>query len=101
MFVEGTGQSGLAYNWGECRDLLCVAACWLNTNVVCHAHLCHWCAGDGLASTAAALGQYRGISDAGRFFEQVMSKPYLNQVCCLLLDTYHPTCYKHSQQHKH
>nr|QOL01204.1 putative extracellular protein TR9_013c [Trebouxia lynnae] len=51
LFVEGTAQSGLAYNWG-----------------------------DGLASTPAALHQYGGISDAGLFFEQVMSKPYLNQV---------------------
>ena len=45
------------------------------------------CVGDGLGSTSAALQQYRGISDAGRFFERVMSKPYLNQVCdCFLPD---------------
>ena len=43
------------------------------------------CVGDGLASTSAALNQNQGISDAGLFFEQVMSKPYLNQVLEMLL----------------
>ncbi|KAL0031693.1 hypothetical protein WJX79_001570 [Trebouxia sp. C0005] len=56
FFVEGTGQyapgyDGLAFNYG-----------------------------DGLASSSAAFDEYRGISDAGLFFEQVLSKPYLSQV---------------------
>ncbi|DBB06710.1 TPA: hypothetical protein ACH3X1_012211 [Trebouxia sp. C0004] len=56
FFVEGTGQyapgyDGLAFNYG-----------------------------DGLASSSAAFNEYRGISDAGLFFEQVLSKPYLSQV---------------------
>lgn len=43
-------------------------------------------AGDGLASSSAAFDEYRGISDAGLFFEQVLSKPYLSQVYHLLPD---------------
>ena len=39
-----------------------------------------YCAGDGLASSSAAFNEYKGISDAGLFFEQVLSKPYLSQV---------------------
>lgn len=38
-------------------------------------------AGDGLATGSDVRNQYRGISDAGLFFEQVLSKPYVNQVC--------------------
>ena len=49
-----------------------------------------------MGSTSAALKQFRGISDAGVFFEQVMSKPYLNQVpdkfCVALFDDLLAVC---------
>ena len=56
FFIEGTGQSGLADNWG-----------------------------DGLCTDASTISSY-GISDPNPFFTTLMGKQYLDQVCiCLLL----------------
>lgn len=51
--------------------------------ICCTVKLQH--AGDGLATSSAVRNQYHGISDAGLFFEQVLSKPYVNQVYLILL----------------
>lgn len=80
FFVEGTGQAdpgydGLAFNWG--RQMTADLAAYQTSLLRLRAS-----AGDGLASTSAAFQQYPGISDAGLFFEQVLSKPYLSQVGC-------------------
>ncbi|DBB04409.1 TPA: hypothetical protein ACH3X1_012892 [Trebouxia sp. C0004] len=56
FFIEGTGQSGLADNWG-----------------------------DGLCTDASTISSY-GISDPNPFFTTLMGKQYLDQACiCLLL----------------
>ena len=79
--------------------LTCAFASWMLLTALCqepsslwrvlHSILSHttgvlplrcYLAGDGLASSQAVLNQYRGISDAGLFFEQVLNKPYVNQV---------------------
>lgn len=89
FFVEGTGQyapgyDGLAFNYGK----LVSSANFMVHVLVCPVtELTLWSfAGDGLASSSAAFDEYRGISDAGLFFEQVLSKPYLSQVDHLLPD---------------
>lgn len=68
FFIEGTGQSGLADNWG-----------------------------DGLCTDASTISSY-GISDPNPFFTTLMGKQYLDQACiCLLLMLYltafHATCF--------
>lgn len=50
FFIEGTGQQGLAYNWG-----------------------------DGLATDKSAIAA-AGVSDPNAFFTALMSRPYLQQV---------------------
>ncbi len=68
FFIEGTGQSGLADNWG-----------------------------DGLCTDASTISSY-GISDPNPFFTTLMGKAYLAQVCiclffiacCVLLLFMHP-----------
>ena len=50
FFIEGTGQNGLANNWG-----------------------------DGVATDRSIISSY-GIDDPNPFFTTLMSKPYLNQV---------------------
>lgn len=54
FFIEGTGQSGLADNWG-----------------------------DGLCTDASTISSY-GISDPNPFFTTLMGKAYLAQVCICL-----------------
>ncbi len=54
FFIEGTGQSGLANNWG-----------------------------DGLCTDASTISSY-GISDPNPFFTTLMGKAYLAQVCICL-----------------
>lgn len=87
FFVEGTGQyapgyDGLAFNYGKLVSNFIVRV------LVCSVTKQNFLsfAGDGLASSSAAFNEYRGISDAGLFFEQVLSKPYLSQVYNLLPD---------------
>jgi len=58
FFIEGTGQSGLAENWG-----------------------------DGLCTDASTISSY-GISDPNPFFTTLMGKQYLNQACICLLFMY-------------
>ena len=86
FFVEGTGQyapgyDGLAFNYGKlvssANSMVRVLVCSVTKLTLL------FFAGDGLASSSAAFDEYRGISDAGLFFEQVLSKPYLSQVCHL------------------
>lgn len=50
FFIEGTGQQGLAYNWG-----------------------------DGLATSESAIAA-AGVSDPNAFFTTLMGKAYLAQV---------------------
>ena len=50
FFIEGTGQQGLAYNWG-----------------------------DGLATASSAIAA-AGVSDPNAFFTALMGREYLNQV---------------------
>lgn len=54
FFIEGTGQSGLADNWG-----------------------------DGLCTDASTISSY-GISDPNPFFTTLMGKQYLDQVSICL-----------------
>jgi hypothetical protein len=58
FFIEGTGQSGLADNWG-----------------------------DGLCTDASTISSY-GISDPNPFFTTLMGKQYLDQACICLFFMY-------------
>lgn len=50
FFIEGTGQQGIADNWG-----------------------------DGIATSKSAIAA-AGVSDPNAFFTSLMGRPYLNQV---------------------